>query len=56
MTTIIMSVGSMTQQQADWQQEAIRKIMAERKLDYGPAIDYYIKQRQLRAVAGGPSD
>lgn len=46
MTTIIMSTGSMTQDAADKQQEAIKKIMAERKLDYGPAIDYYIKNKE----------
>jgi hypothetical protein len=46
MTTIIMSTGSMTQAAADRQMEAVRKIMAERGLDYGPALNYYIKQKQ----------
>ncbi len=40
----------LTEQEADKQQEAVRKIMAERRVTFEKAVDIYIEQQKKNAT------
>lgn len=42
--------GTISQADADRQTEAVKEIMAEQGLDYGPAYDVYIEREQTRKL------
>lgn len=49
-TELNRHTGTILQADADRQTEAVKKIMAEQGLNYGPAYDVYIDQQQTRKL------
>lgn len=48
--TSTQHTGIISLADADRQTEAVKKIMVERKLDFGPAYGVYIDQEQTRKI------
>lgn len=46
--TSTQHTGTISQADADRQAEAVKKIMVEQKLEFGPAYDVYIANQQFK--------
>lgn len=51
---VTQSTGVISQADADAQTEAVKQIMAEQKLDFGPAYDVYIAREIARNQRDSP--